>query len=562
MAKLCQILTSVQQFLSQSAQVGGAKQKLFCGGFTLAFALLLSFPQGAFSSPEQLSPVNPASLEAFSKPQKPLQRPLKDILPYREFEQLVMHSLRRIPELSPLWDWVQIAGEEKRVFFGGGRLRALLHWLFYELQTSSVEDIKSRPIPSLKSLSLLGAVDVDIRVPESLFPVIENKLDSISKSGFLLDLLEEEKLDLLSLFGGNGLHYVYMNPFFLKDPFGGLKDFYKQKLLFKKPSSQPQEGYSPAGVGLQKMRELLRFIKISLELPYLKTDPQILKKTKSVQKAFQETERFFERFFFEEHVYWWSYATKSLSATVSKLYKASQGDIAGTLLVLKNYGLLKTLSLSPIAPRISSQWEDSRPDPKVFVREALNRGLKLKELKDAEILLFNFFDKNQFTKALLEFVQTPEEFLQVMFYSERVLKTKSQDMLEELVEESKWHRETDSQETSKNSNYIKLSEQKVGDSLADSKSKNSNYIKLSEQKVGDSLAEILESRLDFFFDKNPSTEEAARLFYLLPEIPSGTMASIEKKYEQHFGVSYEPIDPLPPDTSSSYKSSCKEAFSY
>lgn len=142
---------------------------------------------------------------------------------YEQWTYLLRLKVSEIQDLQSLWETASKDLVIERIYFGGGALRSLLHWLDEQLMNYSFEEVKKLPAPAISDLVLPNA-DRDIFLRKNmgkeefleLFPDYANW--DVLNPGFL-----RESVDC----GGSAIEKVGVNPYEIYDPFNAIRDFYQ-----------------------------------------------------------------------------------------------------------------------------------------------------------------------------------------------------------------------------------------------------------------------------------------------------------------------------------------------
>jgi len=163
---------------------------------------------------------------------------------YSQFVELIQTKVQEMPELNP---WRSYLGSEQiqrnqqalpqlemsqlaqEIYFAGGALRGLIHWLTKELESKPYEEVlRNSKAPSLNSLILSGS-DRDIFINLSLS---EEQLPENLRQHW--DVLNGEFLRESLRAGGSNIEKigVRVTGRGIYDPRGALRDYYKGKIGF------------------------------------------------------------------------------------------------------------------------------------------------------------------------------------------------------------------------------------------------------------------------------------------------------------------------------------------
>lgn len=251
-------------------------------------------------------------------------RPLTDILTYRDFTDLVKESTSKIPELQEIWKWQRKTGAY--VYFGGGCLRGLLHWLYIQLQNHTIEEVRSMRVPHMDDLQLQKGSDLDLFAPDDLIDTIKHDLPRYKDWDIISDTSHSDNLIL----GGPTLEKIRVNPNYFDDPLEGLRDYYEGRLVFHMTSERKfRKLYWVAKKGNTKTTEALRFIRFTYDLPELRADSDSISLIRQIAEI--ETPIITEK------------NSKWISKALLKAHNSTGNNLVRTLKALRKYNLLSLL---------------------------------------------------------------------------------------------------------------------------------------------------------------------------------------------------------------------------
>lgn len=208
----------------------------------LVFALNFIFLFGSISNADPSIPI-PSNTISFS-----------------EYRTLVKDSVRRIPDLAPMWAWAD-QHQLKGIYLGGGALRGLLKWVNIQLATRTPSEIMKLPVPKVQDLLINKSGDKDLYTPDHLKKTIKSwssysDWDIIGES-FYQDTLRNE---------GSTIDKLRINPNWADDPFNALMQFYEGRIEIKFSPDWNKSDRSVRVLGDTRIGLALRFIRFVFDL--------------------------------------------------------------------------------------------------------------------------------------------------------------------------------------------------------------------------------------------------------------------------------------------------------
>ncbi|MGZ3774531.1 MAG: hypothetical protein ACXVCY_12380 [Pseudobdellovibrionaceae bacterium] len=315
-------------------------------------------------------------------------KPLKELVTYSEFVDLLKDSVSRIPDLQEYWKW-QKKGNYP-VFVGGGVIRGLMHWLYIQLQTNDIATIKKMKIPTIDELQLQEGSDVDLFAPDNLIEKMEKQLPQYAEWDILPDSFYVNNIKL----GGPTIEKFRVNPDVLEDPLDGVKHYYDGRLVFYwTPENIFRKLYWVAKRGNTKTTEALRFVRFLYNLPELSSDSQSIELISTISTL--EIPLITK----SQDNNWW------LKKGLNKLFWATKSDLVETLDALRQFKLLRVLSYHQY--KIEGSFELWK-----YAHRLKARGFSMSELKGVERMMQpSVNDSEKFLTELLPYVKSADEFI-------------------------------------------------------------------------------------------------------------------------------------------------------
>lgn len=248
-----------------------------------------------------------------------------------QVKELAMYNVRRIPELSKLWMWLDHEGRSD-IYWTGSSARGFIRWHYKQLETHSIEDLKQMPPPPLKKFLPVAGYDIDL-----VGPVADSdKILSLLPDGFEIDIIGEETYQKLVELGGPTIGKIIINPFRIQDPLKGLDHYHQGTLVYK---SVPEKIFRNLPIiqtdDYSKTEMALRFIRLSYDLPELHVDPASVELIRQIASA-------------EKNWKWTSKRKNHVAIVLEKILIANNGDIVDFIKILARYNLLPTLATARI----------------------------------------------------------------------------------------------------------------------------------------------------------------------------------------------------------------------
>jgi len=243
---------------------------------------------------------------------------------FQEFQALLIDVVKNSREIQSLQETAQPLGVQIKL--GGGALRGILSWITEQLKDHTPDQIRSLPIPSIRSLLLNPHSDLDLYVEDHKKNLVKT-LPAFKD----WEIIEAQDFQESVKAGGCTLDKVLVGFDKIEDPLGGLMSFYKGELDYQ--SVDPEIIRSTYWFKSQSNSETamaLRFLRVMQDFPELTVSDKVLAKIKSVAELDTPQLK-------EENRYWVSKALIKFSA--SSFY-----DSVSSLVILKNLGFLEPLT--------------------------------------------------------------------------------------------------------------------------------------------------------------------------------------------------------------------------
>ena len=316
---------------------------------------------------------------------------LSERMTYAEFGALVKHSVAKIPELQNLWRWTGTGDGQQSVYFGGGTLRGLLHWIYLKSQNHTYNQIWNMQVPSVHQLQLQEGSDLDLFALDTKVETIKQQLPEYANWDILPASFHKANVEL----GGPTIEKAQVNPDHINDPLGGLLHYYEGRLVYHwTPEGIFRQNIWVGEKGNTKTTEALRFMRFSMNLPELTIDEASLKAIHDI--AAVEGEKISRS---EKTDFW-------IQKGLKKLHISTGKNVVKTLLLLKKAGLL------PILARFKYAIPGVTGEPAYLVPELHKSGFTVGELKYVEKMMVKTSDGSiRFMNAVLPYIKNPEEFL-------------------------------------------------------------------------------------------------------------------------------------------------------
>ena len=200
-------------------------------------------------------------------------RPLREILPFAEFQKLVLFNAERIfPKVWAVSKEMVAAGGEP-LWWTGSSMRGLIRWTGAQLQEFTPDQIRQLPPPQYRSLLPDGGYDMDIIGPrgaaneQKVWQALEGQVEE-------LDYFPEHNFQEMLKVGGASIEKTRINPAQRKidDPYSGLLHYYNGLIVFvDKPLSEVSKvtlddaRYSRTVEAIRAMRQAKTFTELSWE---------------------------------------------------------------------------------------------------------------------------------------------------------------------------------------------------------------------------------------------------------------------------------------------------------
>ncbi|MES3037270.1 MAG: hypothetical protein V4736_05115 [Bdellovibrionota bacterium] len=248
------------------------------------------------------------------------QRPLREIVTYEEFESLSKDTAARIPDIQNLWQWNEVTGGNASI--SGGLLRGILHWLYLELQHSTPQEIRSRPVPPSTKFLLQFKSDRDLVIEDEKIRQLTEDLPEFKKWDLQKRSVNHASFEM----GGLTLEKSTLNPKQLSDPSNGIKDYYNGNLVFAKPNASEFKT-SPFRNNSRTLLAL-RYLRMIANLPELTPTEESWNRIRQIAHLEMGTLK---------------PKTFRLERALMNLYEAT-GDVESTMELLSKANLQKLLS--------------------------------------------------------------------------------------------------------------------------------------------------------------------------------------------------------------------------
>lgn len=320
-----------------------------------------------------------------------VERPLRNLISFNDFQSLLKFNAARVPDLKPIWEASNQIGH--RVYWAGGTVRGFLRWHYLQLQKYSAEEIRTMPMPSLSKMQLLGGIDIDLVGPDSDFEETRRQLRQIGD----LDYISERTYQQLVEVGGPTIEKLIINPNEIRDPKSGLRHYYDGFLVFE---SVPDEIFRKLHIveneDYTKTTEALRYIRFLHNMPETRADEASVARIRKIA----ETEKDFIRR--EDR---WDF----IMTAVKKLFLSLHGDVARSISELEKFNLLVMLANAGFVGPTPYEFS-------VYAKELNLSEFSAEEIKAAyrtvgkqsKSGLIKFLDL-----ALATTVKTPADFLKI-----------------------------------------------------------------------------------------------------------------------------------------------------
>ncbi len=326
-------------------------------------------------------------------PQRPWlnsgKTPLSKIITYQQWTSLLMRHVGKIPELVPYWQWAQQTGSD--IYYGGGTLRGLKHWLYVQLQHHHYNVVWNIQTPSIHQLQLQEGSDIDLWAPDELIQRLKTELPMYANWDILGDSFHRGNVKL----GGPTLEKIRINPWKHDDPLNGLAHYYEGKLVFHwTPELEFRESFWVDKRGNSRTTEALRYVRFLYNLPELSLDEESKQNIHNIIS--NEADILYRS---ETTDYW-------IKKSLKKLLIATGYNMVETVDALREMRLLQIMGRY----QYNFEFKASLPD---YVGALVNRGFSLGELKWVQRMFppQTVEECIRFMNSILYRVQTAEEFL-------------------------------------------------------------------------------------------------------------------------------------------------------
>ena len=311
---------------------------------------------------------------------------LKEKLTYKDFQELLVHTVNRIPELHEVWLY-RSRVQRDDLYLHGGAIRGTLDWLYQKLQTHTPEEVRELRPPHIADV-IQPKADLD------LLSLSEVDRKDVPNAGpyYRWDIIDREFHEMSINAGGTTLEKSGVGPQGIYDPTGGIRDFYDGKLVFQHDPDRPEamsieNGTTGTVLGM-------RYTRFLAEFPYLSAPEESRRHLRLI--AEKEIGIFTEKYPLSRY---------QVQKAMGKLLIASDHQLLPALLKLKEIGLLSVVGDDRLQFRDGALEGDR--DAAWLVKELRSAGFDWEEVHSARrTLRLNSWESADFVDAMVKEAKT------------------------------------------------------------------------------------------------------------------------------------------------------------